>query len=58
MMTKSRAGLLTLLQIYIVKMRIFNNIFAIQGSSVGSTFHLQTKSRQGINKKEATVTLI
>lgn len=44
MTSKSRAGLPTLLQIYVVKVRIFNNIIAIQGSSVANTFHLQTGS--------------
>lgn len=50
MASKSRASLPTLLQIYVVKMRIFDNIITIQGCSVANIFHLQTQSGQDLFK--------
>lgn len=39
--SKLRAGFQILLQMYVVKMGMFNNTVAIQGSSVANTFCLQ-----------------
>lgn len=50
MMSKLRAGLQILLQMYIVKMGIFNNTVAIQGSSVANTFYLQIEGGQDLFK--------
>lgn len=50
MMSKLRAGLQILLQMYIVKMGIFNNTVAIHGSSVANTFYLQIEGGQDLFK--------